>query len=325
MSRSALVTGATGFVGSHLVERLASSGWRLRALVRPTSDTALLERHGVEPVVGDLADPAAIARGADGVDTVFHLAAVVAAPSEAAYLRANAEGTEAVVEGLRRAGTRPRRLVYLSSYAACGPARADRPRGAGETPQPLTGYGRSKLEGERRIRAPFAEGIETTIVRAPAVYGPRDRALLTYFRMVDRRFAPLPAGERRLHFIFAPDLARALEGAARAPAGTYAVAEPVAYTLEELVDAIARALGKRPLRIGLPPALVRAAAAATEGIGRVAGFTPAFNREKAEEMLAEGWVCDLAGSEALLPPGDATPLEQGIERTARWYRTNGWL
>lgn len=325
MNSSALITGATGFVGSHLVERLSSSGWQLRALVRPGSDTALLERLGVERTVGELADPDAIARGAAGVDTVFHLAALTAAPGEAAYLRTNAEGTSAVAEGLRRASPRPRRLVYLSSYAACGPTLGGRPRGAGETPQPLTGYGRSKLEGERRIRALEAEGIETTVVRAPAVYGPRDRALLTYFRMVERRVAPTPAGERRLHLVFAPDLARALEGAAGAPPGTYAVAEPVAHTMDGLVDSISRALGKRPLRLALPAALVRAAAAAVEGIGRVAGFTPAFNREKAEEMLAEGWVCDLAGSEALLPPGEATPLDEGVRRTAQWYRTNGWL
>jgi len=325
VSSSALITGATGFVGSHLVERLASSGWRLRALVRSSSDTTLLERCGVERVVGDLADPAAVARGAEGVDVVFHLAAVTAAPSEAGYLRANAEGTTTVVEGLLRAASRPERMVYLSSYAACGPMYGGRPRETDETPLPLTGYGRSKLEGERRIRALEAGGIETTIVRAPAVYGPRDRALLTYFRMVDRRIAPTPAGERRLHLIYAPDLARALEGAAGAAAGTYAVAEPVVHTMEGLVDAISRALGKRPLRVGLPPVLVRAAAAVTEGIGRVAGFTPAFNREKAEEMLAEGWVCDLSGSAALLPPGEATPLELGVERTARWYRTNGWI
>jgi dihydroflavonol-4-reductase len=325
VSSSAFLTGATGFVGSHLVERLVSRGWRLRALVRSTSDTSLLERCGVELVRGDLADSGAVARGADGVDVVFHLAAVTAAPSEAAYLRANAEGTAAVAEGLLRAPARPRRLVYLSSYAACGPMRGGRPRATGETPHPLTGYGRSKLEGERRIRALEAGGIEVAVVRAPAVYGPRDRALLTYFRMVDRRFAPTPAGERRLHLIYAPDLARALEGAAHAPPGTYAVAEPVAHTMGGLVDAISAALGKRPLRLPLPAVLVRTAAAVTERAGRMAGFTPAFNREKAEEMLAEGWVCDLSGSRSLLPPGEATPLAEGVAHTARWYRNNGWL
>ncbi len=325
MSRSALITGATGFVGSHLVERLSAAGWRLRALVRPTSGVAELERLGVERVTGDLADPGSIARAAEGTDVVFHLAAATAAPDEAAYHRANVAGSEAVAEGVRRAAGRPRRLVYLSSYAACGPMVDGRPRRMDETPHPLTGYGRTKLEGERVLRGLEDAGVATVVVRAPAVYGPRDRALLTYFRLVRWGIAPAPVGERRLHLVFAPDLARALEGAADAPPGTYAVAEPVAHTMAALADEIARALGKRPLRIPLLPALARAAAAVTEGMGRVGGFTPAFNREKAEEMLAEGWVCDLAGSEALLPPGEATPLAAGVARTAQWYRTNGWL
>lgn len=324
-SCSALLTGATGFVGGHLVERLRAEGWRLRALVRPTSDTTLLERHGVERVVGDLLDPQGLARAAEGVDVVFHLAAVTAAPDEAAYFRANAQGTEAVAEGLRRASPRPRRLVYLSSYAACGPARGGRPRRAEETPAPLTAYGRSKLAGEERARALEGEGVEVVVVRAPAVYGPGDRALLTYFRLARMGIAPSPAGERRLHLIYGPDLARALVRAARVPAGTYAVAEPVEHPMSELVAAIARAVGRRPLRVPLPAGVVRAAAAVTEGAGRLLGSTPAFNREKAEEMLAEGWVCDLTGSEALLPPSEATPLEEGVARTAEWYRTNGWL
>ncbi|HEX2094579.1 MAG TPA: NAD-dependent epimerase/dehydratase family protein [Longimicrobiaceae bacterium] len=325
MSNSALITGATGFVGSHLVERLAASGWRLRALVRRTSEVAHLERHGVERVVGSLADPDSIACGAEGVEVVFHLAAVTAAPGETQYLQANAVGTGAVVEGILRTSVRPRRMVYLSSYAACGPSPDGRPRTVEETPHPLTGYGRSKLEGERRLRALEGTGVDAVVVRAPAVYGPRDRALLTYFRLVKRGIAPSPAGERHLHLIYAPDLARALEGAAAAPPGTYAVAEPVAHTMTTLVDEIARALGKRPLRIPLPPTLVRAAAAVTEGAGRVVGITPAFNREKAEEMLAPGWICDLSGSGALLPLHEATPLAEGVARTARWYRNNGWL
>jgi len=326
MSRLALVTGATGFVGSHLVEHLTEEGWRLRALVRPTSDTALLERHGVERVVGDLADPAAVARAADGAEVVYHLAAVTAAPSEDAYLRANAEGTEAVVRGVLAAPARPRRVVYLSSYAACGPMVDGRARRADETPHPLTGYGRSKLEGEHRIGSLRESGVETVTVRAPAVYGPRDRALLSYFRLVRLGIAPSPGGgERMLHLIFAPDLARALARAADAPPGTYAVAEPVEHSMTGLAGAIARSMGRRPLRVPLPPALVRAAAAVTEEIGSRLGKTPAFNREKAEEMLARGWVCDLQGSEMLLPPSEATPLEEGVARTTRWYRTNGWL
>lgn len=326
MSRTALITGATGFVGGHLVRRLAKAGWTVRALVRPTSDTRLLDEAGALRVPGDLGDVQALRRGAEGADTVFHLAAATVAPGEAAYRRANAEGTRNVVQGVLTAAPRPRRLVYLSSYAACGPALAGRPRGAGETPAPVSTYGRTKLEGEAALRVADEAGVETAVLRAPPVYGPGDRALLPYFRLVKRRLAPAPAGpELRTHMIYVEDLAAALFRAADAPPGTYAVAEPVEHRWSEVVAAIAEAVGSRPVRVPLPPALVRIAGALAERFGGLLGGAGVFNREKAEEMLAPAWVCDLTGLDALLPHGTATPLAQGIGQTARWYRDHGWL
>ncbi len=325
MSRTAFVTGASGFVGGHLAECLVREGWRVRALVRARSDTALLESLGVERVTGDLTSSDAVAGGASGADVVFHLAAVTAARDEAAYARANADGTRAVVEGALRARERPRRLVYLSSYAACGPEVDGRPRALDDPPGPLTAYGRTKLQGERIVAGADAAGLPTVTLRAPAVYGPRGRELLPYFRLVARGLAPSPSGPRRLHLVYAPDLAAALVRAADAPPGTYAVADPRAHLWTEVVDALARALERRPLRLSLPPALVRAAAAVTERAGALAGVPVAFNREKAEEMLAAGWVCDLSGADALLPAAQATPLGEGMRRTAQWYRTQGWL
>jgi nucleoside-diphosphate-sugar epimerase len=326
LSRVAFVTGATGFVGSHLAEQLSADGWRVRALVRPTSDAALLRSLGAELVPGDLGDGEAMARGSDGADTVFHLAAATAAPNEAGYHRANAEGTERLVRAALAASRQPRRIVYLSSYAACGPSVEGRPRRMDDPPRPLTAYGRSKLVGEAALASASAGGIETVALRAPAVYGPRGRELLPYFRLVARRLAPAPGGApRRLHLVYAPDLASAALRAADAPAGIYAVAEPRVHLWPAVVQEMANALGTRPLRLALPPALVRAAAAATQAAAGLLGRTPAFNREKAEEMLAEGWVCDLEGSRAVLPPQAATPLEEGMQRTVQWYRAEGWL
>jgi nucleoside-diphosphate-sugar epimerase len=320
------VTGASGFVGGHLAERLRAAGWNVRALVRPTSDVALLRELGAELVHGGLDDVDAIRRGADGAEVVFHLAAVTAARDEAAYRRANAEGTRNVVRGALAADNRPRRIVYLSSYAACGPSADARARHVDDPPAPLTAYGRTKLEGEHALAEAARGGVETLTVRAPAVYGPRGRELLPYFRLVANRLAPSPGGPpRRLHLVYAPDLAAALVRAADAPTGTYPVAEPVEHPWRDVVGEMARALGRRPLRISLPPTLVRAAAATTQALAAAVGRTPAFNREKAEEMLAEAWVCDLAGSDALLPPGEATPLARGMDVTVAWYRDHGWL
>ncbi|HEU0300153.1 MAG TPA: NAD-dependent epimerase/dehydratase family protein [Longimicrobium sp.] len=322
MSRTALITGATGFVGGHLVRRLAAAGWKVRALVRATSDTRLLDEAGAERVVGDLDAVDALREGADGADTVFHLAALTIARGEEPFRRANAQGTRNVVQGVLSASRRPRRLVYLSSYAACGPARNGRPRTAAETPEPLTAYGRTKLQGEAEVREAEQAGVQTAILRAPPVYGPGDKALLPYFRLVKRRLAPAPAGaELRTHMVFVEDLAAALQRAADAPPGTYAVAEPVEHRWGTVVGEIAKSFGTRPLRVPLPPALVR-------GAGMVAGWfggIGVFDREKAEEMLAPAWLCDLQGLESLLPPGTATPLAEGIARTARWYQENGWV
>jgi nucleoside-diphosphate-sugar epimerase len=327
MSRTALITGATGFVGGHLAARLAGEGWKVRALVRATSDTAHLRVLGAELVVGDLDAGDAIAAAADGVDTVFHLAGATTAPSEAAFRHANALGTRNVVRGVFRAPRRPRRLVYASSFAACGPAVGGRPRRIDETPAPISAYGRSKLEGEVEARAAEGGGVEVVVLRVPAVYGPGDRAsFLPLFRLVQRRVAPLPSGpERRAQLIYVADLTLAFRRAADAAPGTYAVAGPRAHPFGELLDEIARALGRRPLRVPVPPALFRAAGSLAERWGGLVGGAGVFNREKAEEVLAEAWECDLSGSGGILPPDDTTPLARGASETARWYRTKGWL
>ena len=327
MNRIALITGASGFVGGHLAEALTRHGWQVRALVRASSDTARLQALGVELVTGDLASPEAVAAGAEGADTVFHLAGATTAPSEDAFRRVNVEGTRTVVSGVLRAAARPRRLVYASSYAACGPAlEGGRPRGAADPPAPLTAYGRTKLAGERELQAAEALGVETVVLRVPAVYGPGDRAFLPVFRLVKLGLATVPAGpDRSVHLIYAPDLAEAFVRAADAAPGTYAVAEPVAHRMSALIAAIGAALGKRPLRVPVPAGLLRFAGSIAERWGHRLGGAGVFSREKAEEMLALAWVCDLTGSEAVLPPDAATPLERGMAETARWYRTQGWI
>jgi dihydroflavonol-4-reductase len=326
MGRGALITGATGFVGGHLTELLVAEGWEIRALARPTSDVSRLRRLGVELYEGGLADRETIRRASEGVEVVYHLAAVTGLRAEKDFARANAEGTGNVVAAVLAAEPRPARLVYLSSYAACGPSEPGRARGTDELPAPLTAYGRTKLAGEEAVRPLDGAGVQTVILRAPPVYGPGDHAFLPYFRLIRWGIAPSPAGdELRTHMLHVRDLARALRNAADAPPGTYAVAEPVEHRWGEIVAAMGEALGKRPRRVSLPRPLVRSAAALTERAGELLGRATVFNREKADEMLAPAWVCDLSGSEALLPRHEVTPLREGISETVSWYIRQGWL
>ena len=326
MARSAFLTGATGFVGRHVVERLVADGVKIRALVRPTSDTSQLTAVGAELIEGDLRDADIIRQGIEGIDVVYHLAAVTAARSDREYAATNSDGTGALLAGIRLATIRPSRLIYLSSYAAAGPWNGSRPRGRDEAESPLTSYGRTKLEGERIVRGAEEIGVQLLIIRSPAVFGPGDRALLPYFRLVRSGVAPVPGGDdRRLHLIYVKDLAEALARAADRGEGTVAVADPRIHRWKDVVRTIAEGFGRSPVWIPLPQPLVRVAATLTEGAGRVLGRAVPFNREKAEEMLASGWVCDLSGSEALLPAASVTPLKQGIEETIRWYIRQGWI
>ena len=324
-----LVTGATGFVGWHLLEALAARGARVRALVRRGRARARLDARGAAGVGGGgLEDRDAVARAVEGAGVVLHLAAVTRARTEAEYLGANAAGTRVLLEAVRSARERPRRVVYLSSLAAVGPSADGRPVTAAETPRPLTAYGRSKLAGEQACREAAADGVEVVVLRAPAVYGPRARDLLTFFRLAARGVLPVPTGgERRLQLVHVADLAEALIRGATAPAaaGVYHVADPRPYSWTELVTEVARAVGRRARLIPVPAGLVRAAAAASEWSAAVVGRATIFNRDKARELLAPGWLCETESARRDLGFEARTPLPQGLADTAAWYRAAGWL
>jgi nucleoside-diphosphate-sugar epimerase len=200
-----LITGATGFVGAHVTSRLAEHGASIRALVRESSDIGLLEQIGAERITGSLTDPESMRLAVRDVDVVVHLAALTSARSVAGYDRVNQAGTRDLVRAAVHADQRPRRFVYLSSLAAAGPSMDGEPVRPGDTPRPLTAYGRSKLAGEIACRE-AADDIEVCILRAPAVYGPGDREMFRFFRMARFGFVPVPAGpDRRLQFVHVGD------------------------------------------------------------------------------------------------------------------------
>lgn len=317
-----LITGATGFVGSHLVEALTARGDRARALVRESSDTSLLERHGFETVVGSLSDEASLRWSVAGVRTVLHLAAATRALDAETFHRINAEGTKNLIAALEAEGG-DQRLVYLSSMAAVGPSRG-RPVRPDDEPRPLTAYGRSKLAGERAV---LEHPAGAAVIRAPAVYGPRDRDLLTFFRLA--RFGILPAvgpAHRQVQLIHAADLAAALVAAAdaRNASGIYHVAEPRAYRWSEVLAMVARALDRDGIRIPVPGAALKLAATVSEGFARLTRRPVVFDRDKAKELMAE-WLCDTATARRELGFQAAVPLTDGLRETAAWYRSYGWL
>lgn len=322
-----LVTGATGFVGSHVVEASANFGFQMRALVRKPADAERLKEAGFECVQGSLDDAAALREAVSGATTVLHLAAATKARTPAEYQRANVAGTQALIDAMLAAEPRPKRLIYLSSLAAVGPPVDGRPVTRNDTPRPLTTYGRTKLAGEKLCEV-AADRLQVAILRAPAVYGPRDRDVFEFFRLANLGIVPLPsAATGRLQMIHVRDLARSLLLAATSSAarGVYHVAEPVAYGWEEMARMVGAALGKRVSIPRIPGPLIVAAATASETILGLMGKSTIFNREKADELMVQGWLCETELARRDFGFEAHIPLQQGFNETANWYKQQGWL
>ncbi len=321
------MTGASGFVGGHLVEALRQIGAEPRALVRSSSQVALLDSLGVEQVLGSFEDVSSLERAVTGVDVVLHLAAATRARTEQEYRAANVDAPRALIEAMRRARPRPRRLVYMSSMAAAGPSQAGRPVAESDPPRPITVYGRSKLAGEQLVLE-ADDAFDVGVIRAPAVYGPRDRDLLIYFRLVQGGLLPLPAGpDRWIQLVHVADLARALVAAARAAevSGVYQVAEPRAYRWAEVAGMIERVLRRRALRLSVPRWSVWMGAALVEASAAMVGRASIFNRDKVRELLAAGWLCETERARRELDWTPRWELEEGLRDTVRWYREHGYL
>lgn len=320
----ALVTGGTGFVGSHLIEALRRHGAQVTALVRSARKAEALAPHGVEVVEGDLHAAAALGRAVEGQDVIFHVAGMVAARDEAEFFRANREGTANLVAAAAAAG-RPR-FVLVSSMAAAGPAQRGRPLAGGEPASPVTAYGRSKLAAEAAVSA---SDLPWTIVRPPTVYGPRDREVLKVFRLARLGIAPVFGdGTQELSAVHGADLAAALVAVAAgsATAGrVYYACHAEVVTSSGFVRAVAAAMGRKVAVVGLPATVAGALLTVTEMGARVAGQTTILTRDKAREFFQPAWT------------GDPTPLERdtgwqarydlaaGLADTYRWYRNAGWL
>jgi nucleoside-diphosphate-sugar epimerase len=319
-----LVTGATGFVGSHLVEALRREGHDVAALVRSPGKAALLNTLGVHQVAGDLSTPNAVVQAAEGRDVVFHVAGLTAALDEAAYFAANRDGTRVVAEAAARAGAG--RIVYVSSMAAAGPALPGRALRGEEPPSPVTAYGRSKLAGEHEVRT---RAVPWTIVRPPMVYGPRDREVLKVFRMARLGIvAVFGDGTQELSAVHAADLASALVAVTETPAtigGVFYACHPETFTSEEFVRAVGRTVGRSVTVLRIPVRLGRLALAGTGAFARSAGRATILNADKANEFFQPAWTGD---------PGPLTDttgwravhdLGSGLADTWQWYRSARWL
>jgi nucleoside-diphosphate-sugar epimerase len=304
VTRRVAVTGASGFIGRHVVEHFEARGAAVAPLRRPFERAALLEAMR-------------------DVEAVVHLAGVVSALRERDYIAANVEGTRLVAEACATAGVP---MINISSLAAAGPASPRAPRSEEDPPAPINAYGRSKLGGERAIAR--IDGLRWTTIRPGVVYGPRDRALLPIFQVAARGFMPLVGRvDAAYTFIHVRDLVRAIAAAVDRPAAGDTVfaghADPV--TSREVLEAVRAASRSRATIVRIPMTLTRAAAIAGDVAGMVRGKPSVINSRRYAELASEGFVCRVDRLRDRLGIVAAIGLQEGLADAYAWYRREGWL
>lgn len=330
----ALVTGASGFIGSTLIEELPKQGIEAFALMRPSSQPFNLEGLRYRRVEGDLSDTGSLRRAVQGMDVVFHLAGATSAPDRAGYFKHNAEGTRNLAEAIAEANPGLKRLVYVSSLAAGGPAPdLSRPRTEAEPERPVSAYGESKLRGEHEALK-FKNTYPVTIIRPPVVYGPKDKGVFVVIQTVARRLMPLirgatPDGHKHYSLIHSLDLVQGILAAGRkqeiASGEIFYVSGDGTHTYEEFLGAMASALGRRPWRVPVPRFGVRAAAILASGLGAITGRTYPLNLDKLREILPDYWICSNEKAKRELGFAPRFPLAEGMAHAIDWYKARGWL
>jgi dihydroflavonol-4-reductase len=326
--RTAMVTGATGFIGGNLVSALLTKGYSVTCLVRSSSDTRLLRTLPVHLVAGSLDNPAAIREAATGAQVVFHMAGLTKAPNREEFFRVNRTGTSRLLEILADADHRPIRFIHASSLAAAGPSTSERAKNEEDVPSPVSWYGESKLASEHEVLK-FANAFPVTILRPSAVYGPGDRDIYIIFRMIQKGCLFTPGRfSRHFSLIHVHDLIDAFikAGESNTPSGeVFFISRPEIHTWEEVGRTIAHELGKRYRRISFPQWLALAAGSAGTIYSILSGRTVALNLQKVRELLQPSWTCDTSKAQTVLGFTPVIPLKNGIRNTVQWYRQQGWL
>ncbi len=322
----AFVTGGTGFIGSHLVEAIINSTDydEVRCLVR--SEPKWLSGLSFKTIKGDLNDLKALGKGLEGADVLFHVAAIVKAPSKKEFTQANVDATENLVRLAQKKGVK--NIVILSSLAAAGPSTGS-PKKEGQPMEPVSIYGKSKMEMEARVKTAASKDDSIKIIRPPAVYGPREDQIYSFFKSCSKGICPIvgDGNNPRISMVYVSDLVDGiLLAAGKKDTGvhTYFISGEGVHSWNEIKGITSKVLGKKLIPLKIKPSIVKKVAGVIENAASLFGVYPVVNKEKANELILE-WTCTSEKAEKELNYRPKVSLAEGISRTIHWYKIHNWL
>ncbi|MCJ8165981.1 NAD-dependent epimerase/dehydratase family protein [Pontibacter sp. E15-1] len=330
MKERVLITGASGFVGYHLVEAAVQAGLEVYAAVRPSSEVAHLVSFDIKYTALDFNDIGALVRELEEKQYhyIIHAAGITKAKTAQEYNKVNATYTQNLALAATKANIRLKKFVFISSLAALGPVSYTdaKPICEQSRAQPVTAYGRSKLLAEQYLSE--LKSLPLAILRPTAVYGPREKDIFIILKTLNLGVEPYISRKPQwLSFVYVKDLAKAVMLALEASINhaSYNVSDGNSYDRYALASITKRVLGKKSVRFHIPIGMMTVVASLLEAAYTASSKTPALNKEKLNELTAENWNCSINKIKNDLGFVPEYDLEHGLALTLKWYKEHNWL
>lgn len=322
MPYKALVTGATGFIGSHLVQDLMVKNWNVTCLVRPNSQTEFLKKFPVHFVTGSANDHSCLEKAVQDQDFVFHLAGRIRSASRKVYDMANHQLTRNLALACLKKNKSLKRFVYVSSISAAGPSHPDSCSEESQPPSPTSEYGRSKLRGEEAVREVW-DILPTTIIRPPNVYGPRQQETEFLIKLISKRIVPILKDKKETtSLIYIKDLVEGIIKAAHSPktkSQIYYLTDGKGYSWREIILTIKKHVFGDSLYLPLREELIYLSACLIDMLKKAGLMKSHFGRKAWRVMAQTPWLFSTAKAEKDFGFRARYSFEKGIKETVNYY------
>jgi nucleoside-diphosphate-sugar epimerase len=329
MRQKVLISGASGFVGFHLIEAALANNLDVYAAVRKSSDIKHLASYNIKYTYPDFTNVEKLSAelNENGYDFIIHAAGTTKAKNQEEYNRVNAVYTVNLAKAAELCNAGLKKMVFISSLAALGPlTHPDQLITESTSPAPVTAYGKSKLLAEQQLKD---INIPLIVLRPTAVYGSRDKDIFIILKTFSKGFEPyIGRKSQQLSFVYAKDLAsisvKALF-ANDAANDVYNITDGNCYTRYEMADITKNVLTRKTLKFHLPLTVVKGLAILLERTYGMFDKTPALNLEKLNELTAVNWCCNISKARESLDFQPEYNLQQGLKEALEWYKLNGWF